>query len=92
VPGWTDPFAIGRYAYGDQYKATNFRAPGKSKLTLRFEPEDGGPPIERKVFDFLGTSIAMSIYNVDDSISSFARSCFISGLDLGWPIFYRQRT
>lgn len=87
VPGWTDPIAIGRHAYGDQYKATDFLVPGKGKLTIRFEPEDGGEPIEREVFDFPGAGVAMSMYNLDESIRGFARSCFMYGLDLGWPVF-----
>ncbi|MBT5108811.1 MAG: NADP-dependent isocitrate dehydrogenase [Rhodospirillaceae bacterium] len=87
VPGWTDPIAIGRHAYGDQYKATDFLIPGKGKLTIRFEPEDGGEPIEREVFDFPGAGVAMSMYNLDESIRGFARSCFLYGLDLGWPVF-----
>lgn len=87
VPGWTDPIAIGRHAYGDQYKATDFLVPGKGKLTLRFEPEDGGAPIEREVFNFPGAGVAMSMYNLDESIRGFARSCFTYGLDLGWPVF-----
>lgn len=87
VPGWTDPIAIGRHAYGDQYKATDFLIPGKGKLTIRFEPEDGGEPIEREVFDFPGSGIAMSMYNLDESIRGFARSSFTYGLDLGWPVF-----
>jgi isocitrate dehydrogenase len=87
VPGWTDPIAIGRHAYGDQYKATDFLVPGKGKLTIRFEPEDGGAPIEREVFNFPGSGVAMSMYNLDESIRGFARSCFTYGLDLGWPVF-----
>ena len=87
VPGWTDTLAIGRHAFGDQYRATDFLIPGKGKLTIRFEPEDDGPVIEREVFDFPGSGVAMSMYNLDDSIRGFARSCFTFGLDLGWPVF-----
>ncbi len=86
VPGWTKPFVIGRHAYGDQYRATDFVVPGKGKLTLRFEGADG-KVIEREVFDFPGGGIAMSMYNLDDSIVDFARSCFNYGLTRGWPVY-----
>ena len=87
VPGWTKPIVIGRHAYGDQYRSTNFLVPGKGKLTLRFEPEDGGEPIEREVFQFPASGVAMSMYNLDESIEGFARSCLNYGLDLGWPVY-----
>ncbi|MQA64339.1 MAG: NADP-dependent isocitrate dehydrogenase [Alphaproteobacteria bacterium] len=87
VPGWTRPIVIGRHAYGDQYRATDFIVPGKGKLTLRFEPEDGGKPIEREVFSFPGAGVAMSMYNLDDSIHGFARACFNYGLGRGWPVY-----
>ncbi len=84
VPGWTHPIAIGRHAYGDQYRATDFRVPGKGKLTLRFDPEDGGEAIEREVFQFEEPGVAMAMYNLDESIAGFARACLNYGLDLGW--------
>ena len=87
VPGWTQPIVIGRHAFGDQYRATDFVVPGKGKLTVRFEPEDGGEVIEREVFDFPGGGVAMSMYNLDESIQGFARACFNYGLDRGWPVY-----
>lgn len=87
VPGWTKPVVIGRHAFGDQYRATDFIVPGKGKLTMTFQPEDGGEPITREVFDFPGAGIALSMYNLDDSIRGFARACFNYGLDLGWPVY-----
>ncbi len=87
VPGWTKPIVIGRHAFGDQYRATDFLIPGKGELTLTFKPADGGEPITRKVFDFTGSGVAMAMYNLDDSIRGFARACFNHGLDLGWPVY-----
>ena len=87
VPGWTQSVVIGRHAYGDQYRATDFLVPGKGKLTMTFQPEDGGEPITREVFDFPGSGVAMAMYNLDESIRGFARACFNYGLDLGWPVY-----
>jgi isocitrate dehydrogenase len=87
VPGWTEPVVIGRHAFGDQYRATDMIIPGKGKLTLTFQPEDGGEPITREVFDFPGAGVALSMYNLDDSIRGFARACLNYGLDLGWPVY-----
>ncbi len=87
VPGWTQPIVVGRHAYGDQYRATDFLVPGKGKLTIKFEPEDGGEVIEREVFDFPGSGIAMSMYNLDDSIRGFAESSFNYALQRGWPLY-----
>ena len=87
VPGWTKPIVIGRHAFGDQYKATDFVVPGKGKLTVKFVPEGGGPTIEKEVFNFPGAGIAMSMYNLDESIAGFARACMNYGLDLGWPVY-----
>ncbi|MGB0748189.1 MAG: NADP-dependent isocitrate dehydrogenase [Magnetospiraceae bacterium] len=87
VPGWTKPIVIGRHAFGDQYRATDFLVPGKGKLTLKWEAEDGSETIEREVYDFPEAGIAMSMYNLDDSIRGFARACFNYGLDLGWPVY-----
>ncbi len=87
VPGWTQPIVIGRHAYGDQYRATDFRTTGPGKLILKFVPDDGGEVIEREVFDFPDDGVAMAMYNLDDSIRGFARSCLNYGLDLGWPVY-----
>ncbi|MEQ1755758.1 MAG: NADP-dependent isocitrate dehydrogenase [Micropepsaceae bacterium] len=87
VPGWTDPIVIGRHAFGDQYRATDFVVPGKGKLTITFAPEGGGAPITHEVFNFPGGGVAMAMYNLDDSIRNFARSCFNYGLDRGWPVY-----
>ncbi|MGX9727313.1 MAG: NADP-dependent isocitrate dehydrogenase [Candidatus Electronema sp. VV] len=87
VPGWTKPIVIGRHAFGDQYRATDFLIPGAGKLTMRFEPADGGPAVEYKVFDFPGSGCAMGMYNLDESIRGFARSCMNYGLTLGWPVY-----
>ncbi len=87
VPGWTQPIVIGRHAFGDQYRATDFQVPGKGRLTIRFEPADGGEIIEREVFDFPSGGVAMAMYNLDDSIRDFARACLNYGLDLGWPVY-----
>ena len=87
VPGWTKPIVIGRHAFGDQYRATDFVVPGRGKLTVRFEPEGGGDAIEHKVFNFPGGGIAMTMYNLDDSIRDFARACMKFALDRGWPLY-----
>ena len=87
VPGWTEAIVIGRHAFGDQYRATDFVVPGKGKMTIKWEAEDGSETIEREVFDFPAGGVAMSMYNLDDSIRDFARACFAYGLDLGWPVY-----
>ncbi|MFP6773610.1 MAG: NADP-dependent isocitrate dehydrogenase [Alphaproteobacteria bacterium] len=87
VPGWTHPIVIGRHAFGDQYRATDFVVPGKGKLTIKFEPEDGGEVIEREVFQFPGGGVAMSMYNLDDSIRDFARTCLSYGIQRKWPVY-----
>jgi len=87
VPGWTNPIVIGRHAFGDQYRATDFRVPGAGRLTMKFEPEDGGEVIEREVFTYTGSGVAMGMYNVDDSIRDFARASFMYGLNRGWPVY-----
>jgi isocitrate dehydrogenase len=87
VPGWTAPIVIGRHAYGDQYRATDFKVPGAGKLTMTFTPRDGGKPLSYDVFDFPGGGVAMSMYNLDDSIVGFARACFNYGLSRGWPVY-----
>ena len=87
VPGWTKPIVIGRHAFGDQYRATDFLVPGPGKLTMKFEPADGGDAQEYEVFDFPSSGCAMGMYNLDDSIRGFARSCMNYGLNLGWPVY-----
>lgn len=86
VPGWTHPIVIGRHAYGDQYRATDFLTPGKGKLTVKFEGVDG-KVIEHTVFDYPGSGVAMVMYNLDESIIGFARSSFNYGLMRGWPVY-----
>ncbi len=87
VPGWTKPIVIGRHAFGDQYRATDFLVPGAGKLTMKFEPADGSEPINYDVFEFPGSGCAMGMYNLDESIRGFARSCMNYGLNLGWPVY-----
>ena len=87
VPGWTSPIIIGRHAFGDQYRATDFVVPGKGKLTMKFEPADGGEVIEREVFQFPGGGVAMSMYNLDDSIRDFARASLSYGIQRNWPVY-----
>ena len=86
VPGWTLPIVVGRHAYGDQYRATDFRVPGKGRLTIRFEGEDG-KAIEREVFKFPGSGVAMAMYNLDDSIRDFARASLNYGLLRKYPVY-----
>jgi isocitrate dehydrogenase len=86
VPGWTKPIIIGRHAYGDQYRATDFRVPGKGKLSLSFVGDDG-TKIEREVFRFPGGGVAMAMYNLDDSIRDFARASLNYGLNRGYPVY-----
>src|ERR1041384_7802493 len=85
VPGWTDPIVVGRHAFGDQYKATDFRVPGPGKLTIKWQAQNG-ETIEHEVFDFESSGVAMGMYNLDDSIRAFAHACFNYGLDRGWPV------
>ena len=87
VPGWTRPIVIGRHAFGDQYRATDFVTPGAGKLTMTFQPADGSPAIRHDVFDFPEGGVAMAMYNLDESIRGFARACMNYGLDLGWPVY-----
>ncbi|HVL79433.1 MAG TPA: NADP-dependent isocitrate dehydrogenase [Sphingomicrobium sp.] len=86
IPGWTDPIVVGRHAFGDQYRATDFRVPGPGKLTIRWQGEDG-ETIEHEVFDFPSSGVAMGMYNLDDSIRDFARACMNYGLSRGWPVY-----
>ncbi len=87
VPGWTKPIVIGRHAFGDQYRATDFLVPGKGRLTLTFTPADGGAVIERDVAEFPGSGVALGMFNFDESIRGFARACLNYGLARGWPVY-----
>jgi isocitrate dehydrogenase len=87
VPGWTKPIIIGRHAFGDQYRAEDFVVPGPGKLTMTFQPADGGAPIERDVFDFPGGGVAVGMYNLDASIRDFARASLRYGLDRNVPVY-----
>jgi len=87
VPGWTKPIVIGRHAFGDQYRATDFRIPGAGKLTMTFEPEGGGEAISHEVYHFGGSGVAMGMYNLDESIEGFAHACFVYGLQRGYPVY-----
>ncbi|QKS01064.1 NADP-dependent isocitrate dehydrogenase [Sphingomonas sp. CL5.1] len=86
IPGWTHPIVVGRHAFGDQYRATDFRVPGKGKLTMKFEGEDG-TVIEKDVYDFPGSGVAMGMYNLDESIRDFARASMNYSLGRGWPLY-----
>ena len=87
VPGWTSPIVIGRHAFGDQYRATDFKIPGKGKLSIKWVSEDGKQTLEHDVFNFPNSGVAMSMYNLDDSIKDFARSCMNYGLLRKWPVY-----
>ena len=87
VPGWTQPIIIGRHAFGDQYRATDFKVPGPGKLTMTFKPADGGEAKEYEIYDFPSSGVAMGMYNQDDSIAGFARACFNYGLMRGYPVY-----
>ena len=87
VPNWTHPICIGRHAYGDQYRATDFRTKGKGRLTISFTPANGDEVQSYDVHDFEGDGIAMAMFNTDESIRGFARSCFNVALDRGWPLY-----
>jgi isocitrate dehydrogenase len=86
VPNWTAPICIGRHAFGDQYRATDFVTKGKGKLTIKFEGEDG-QVIEHEVYNFKGDGVALAMYNTDESIKGFARSCFNQAIAKGWPLY-----
>ncbi|MBM2444392.1 NADP-dependent isocitrate dehydrogenase [Marivita cryptomonadis] len=86
VPGWTKPIVVGRHAFGDQYKASDFKFPGPGKLTMKFEGADG-EVIERDVYDAPSAGVFMSMYNLDASITDFARASFNYGLNIGWPVY-----
>ena len=87
VPGWTKPIIVGRHAYGDQYRATDFRFPGEGTITLTFTPKDGSPPIEQEVFQAPGPGVTLAMYNLDDSIRDFARASLNYGLARNYPVY-----
>ncbi len=87
VPNWKSPIVIARHAFGDQYRATDIRVPGKGKLKIVWESEDGREKIEKDVFDFPGSGVAMGMFNLDKSIQDFARTCFNFGLSRKWPVY-----
>ena len=87
VPGWTKPIVVGRHAFGDQYRATDTKIPGKGTLTLTFTPADGSKPVEFKVYEFPGPGVALAMYNLDDSIRDFARASFRYGLARNYPVY-----
>ena len=87
VPSWTNPIVIGRHAFGDQYRATDFKVPGKGKLEIKWTSEDGKEKKEYEVFNFSGPGVALSMYNLDQSIKDFARACMNYGLNRNWPVY-----
>ena len=87
VPSWTNPIVIGRHAFGDQYRATDFIVPGKGKLEIKWTSEDGNEKKEYEVFNFSGPGVALSMYNLDQSIRDFARACMNYGLNRKWPVY-----
>jgi len=87
VPSWSDPVVIGRHAFGDQYRATDFKVPGKGKMEVKWTSENGKDEIKYEVFNFTGPGVALSMYNLDKSIEDFARSCFSYGLIKNWPVY-----
>ena len=87
VPSWTNPIVIGRHAFGDQYRATDFKVPGKGKLEMKWTSEDGKEKKEFEVFNFSGPGVALSMYNLDQSIKDFARACMNYGLNRKWPVY-----
>src|SRR5918998_863870 len=87
VPGWTKPIIVGRHAFGDQYRATDFVVPSAGKLTVTFTPDDGSQPIEHEVFQAPGAGVSLSMYNLDDSIRDFAKASLNYGLDRGHPVY-----
>jgi len=87
VPGWTKPIVVGRHAFGDQYRATDFKVPSAGTLTMTFTPADGSEPMEFNVFDFPSSGVAMGMYNLDDSIRDFARASMRYGLNRSYPVY-----
>ena len=88
VPGWTQPIVIGRHAFGDQYRAADFLIPGEGKMEVKWTSKDGKIKKEFEVFNFTGPGIALSMYNLDDSIKDFARACMNFGLERKWPVYF----
>ena len=91
VPSWTNPICIGRHAFGDQYRATDFQVPGKGKLEMKWTSEDGKEKKEFEVFNFPGAGVALSMYNLDQSIEDFARACMNYGLNRNWPVYFSTK-
>ena len=91
VPSWTNPICIGRHAFGDQYRATDFQVPGKGKLEIKWTSEDGKEKKEFEVFNFPGAGVALSMYNLDQSIEDFARACMNYGLNRNWPVYFSTK-
>jgi isocitrate dehydrogenase len=91
VPSWTNPICIGRHAFGDQYRATDFQVPGKGKLEIQWTSEDGKEKKEFEVFNFPGPGVALSMYNLDQSIKDFARACMNYGLNRKWPVYFSTK-
>ncbi len=87
VPNWTAPICIGRHAFGDQYRATDFLVPKSGKLQINFTPDDGSAPISHEVYNFKSSGVALAMYNTDESIRGFARACFNQALQKGWPLY-----
>jgi isocitrate dehydrogenase len=87
VPGWTKPIVVGRHAFGDQYRATDLKVPGPGTLTMTFTPKDGSEPLELEVYEFPGSGVALSMYNLDESIRDFARASLRYGLTRGYPVY-----
>lgn len=87
VPGWSEPIVIGRHAFGDQYRATDFKVPGPGTLTMTYKPADGSEPMEFEIFDFPEAGVAMGMYNLDESIRGFARACMNYGLQRNYPVY-----
>ncbi|MET8677810.1 NADP-dependent isocitrate dehydrogenase [Streptomyces sp. NPDC004647] len=87
VPGWTKPIVVGRHAFGDQYRATDLKVPGEGTLTMTFTPKDGSEPVELEVYEFPGAGVALSMYNLDESIRDFARASFRYGLARNFPVY-----
>jgi isocitrate dehydrogenase len=87
VPGWEEPIVIGRHAFGDQYKATDFKVPGPGRVTMKYEPADGSDATEYEIFDFPAAGVAMGMYNLDESIEGFARACFNYGVQRKYPVY-----
>lgn len=91
VPNWTHPICVGRHAFGDQYRATDMLTKGKGKLTITFTPEDGSAPVSHEVFNFKANGVALAMYNTDESIYGFARSCFNQAIMKKWPLYFSSK-